>query len=161
MSCACNVILYSVVLYWVTVVHKFNCVFVLNWTPYKWKTDKTIPSRAKEPANCVNCVCEQDAMEKIVILLICYEEKAKYWGVSVTVKKKTSERRVRETRKEAPCTSQCRKGLETPNETLPLTIFICVCGRQNSTDFYAGNKIVPTCKKLIPITCEKIQSPWG
>jgi len=36
-----------------------------------------------------------------------------------------------------------------------------VCGQQNSTDFYVENKNVPTCKKLIPITYEKIQSPWG
>jgi len=63
--------------------------------------------------------------------------------------------------KETPCTPQWRKGLENPNEILSLTIFICVCGQQNSTDFYVENKIVPTCNKLIPITCEKIQSPWG
>jgi hypothetical protein len=36
--------------------------------------------------NSVNRVCEQDAMEKIVILLICCEKK-KYCRVSVTVKK--------------------------------------------------------------------------
>jgi hypothetical protein len=32
--------------------------------------------------------------------------------------------------------------------------------QQNSTDFYVENKIVPTCNKFIPITREKIQSPW-
>jgi len=67
MSCACNVILYSVVFHRVTVVHKFNFLFVLNWTRNKWKTDNAIRSRAREPVNHVNRVCEQDAMEKIVI----------------------------------------------------------------------------------------------
>ena len=58
-------------------------ILVLNWTPKKRRTDKTIRSAAGEAANRVNSENKQEAMEKSVTVPICRadESKAKYCGV--------------------------------------------------------------------------------
>ena len=62
--------------------------------------------------------------------------------------------------KEAPCTPRAEKDMKTRTKYYHWR-FLFVCGQQNSAAFCVENKIVPTCNKLIPITREEIQSPWG
>lgn len=122
MSCACNVISHSVVFHRVTVVHNF----LLNWTPNKWKTDKTIRSRAREPVNHVNRACEKDAIEKIVILLICCKKKLR----CISNSKKKHQNGEQETHEGSPLHTPVQKRTWKPERNIITDDFyLCVVNR--------------------------------
>jgi hypothetical protein len=52
-------------------------ILVLNWTPKKWRTDKTIRSAAGEAVTRVNSENKQEAIEKSVTVPICRADERK------------------------------------------------------------------------------------
>jgi hypothetical protein len=117
---------------------------------------KTIHSEAREiKKNCVNRLCKQETVEKNLILPISRtgDRIANYCGVfGATVG-------LRQIRGETLCASRTRKGLANMNEISFLIILICVIKR-TVVDFYVEKKVVPTCKKLLPVIREEINFSW-
>jgi hypothetical protein len=117
------------------------------------KEGKIIHSEAREMVNHVNLHRNEESVDKSLILPICNvdERTANYWGVSVATVKQI----VRDSRERSEGSPPDKSRPRKTERNVIIDDFDLCAVKCTVTDFCVENKVVPTCKKLLPVIREK------